>query len=200
MRACICVVVPRHVASCHAVQFHPGDVVRFELDMDAGVCKAFVNGADQGVVFTDLSGLEVFPAVCFYSSGRAASLVKLECATSAGAKYLCDLTENTSASRVHGILGKKRLVAGAEHCAARVAGHLFAMLLCVLCAGPGSAVMCVNGQQTEYGVCTAVPSNGTAGVVYDLEADAVCLPRLSAVGGCVAFIDAVVLAAELGLL
>lgn len=31
----------------------------------------------QGVVFTDLLGLEVFPAVCFYSSSRAVSLVKV---------------------------------------------------------------------------------------------------------------------------
>ncbi len=32
---------------------------------------------DQGVVYTDLLGLEVFPAVCFYSSGRTISLVKV---------------------------------------------------------------------------------------------------------------------------
>lgn len=28
-------------------QIHPSDIVRFELDMDAGNCRAFVNGADQ---------------------------------------------------------------------------------------------------------------------------------------------------------
>lgn len=79
-------------------QIHPNDIIRFEVDMDAGNCRAFVNGADQvcvcaflryvsitdrflttmqGVVFTDLLGLEVFPAVCFYSSSRAVSLVKV---------------------------------------------------------------------------------------------------------------------------
>ena len=31
----------------------------------------------QGIVYTDLLGLEVFPAVCFYSSGRTISLVKV---------------------------------------------------------------------------------------------------------------------------
>jgi hypothetical protein len=28
-------------------QVHPGDVVRFELDMDVGNCRAFVNGVIQ---------------------------------------------------------------------------------------------------------------------------------------------------------
>ena len=37
-----------------------------------------VNDADQGVVFTGLQGLEVFPAVCTYGDRRSVKFSKLE--------------------------------------------------------------------------------------------------------------------------
>jgi hypothetical protein len=43
-----------------------------------------INGADQGVCFTGLSGLELWPAVQFYSSGRVVRFLRLEGVTSAG--------------------------------------------------------------------------------------------------------------------
>jgi len=37
--------------------------VRFELDCEEGTIRCRVNDADQGIVFTGLQGLEVFPVV-----------------------------------------------------------------------------------------------------------------------------------------
>jgi len=141
-------IYQRGVSGSRFAKVHPGDVVRFELDMDVGNCRAFVNGVDQGVVYTDLLGLEVFPAVCFYSSGRTISLVKVEIPTSGLSAYLCELAENSTTSRVHGVVGKKRLL-----------------------AGPGSEPMSVNGATTAYGLCTPVPSDGSTLLSYDLDPD-----------------------------
>lgn len=58
-------------------KIHPNAVVRCELDMDAGTLSFAVNDEEQGVVFDDLSG-EIFPAVCFYGSGRAVRLLRVE--------------------------------------------------------------------------------------------------------------------------
>lgn len=106
----------------------------------------------QGIVYTDLQGLEVFPAVCFYSSGRTISLLKVEIPTSSVSAYLCDLSESTALSRIHGVLGKKRLV-----------------------AGPGSDAISLNGRVTDHGLCTPVPADGSTAVVYELDVEAVCL-------------------------
>lgn len=43
--------------------------------MDVGTCEVFVNGVSQGALFRDLSGMEIYPAVAFYSTGRAAKLI-----------------------------------------------------------------------------------------------------------------------------
>jgi hypothetical protein len=61
-----------------AVKIKKGDVVRCELDMDAGTLSYAINGVDLGVCFTGLSGYELWPAVQFYSSGRVVRLLKLE--------------------------------------------------------------------------------------------------------------------------
>ena len=66
------------------------------------------------------------------------------------AAYLCDLTENPSLSHVHGIVGKKRLL-----------------------AGPGSEPMSLNGVTTAFGLSTPVPNDGSTSLVYDLDADMV---------------------------
>lgn len=57
-----------------------GDTVRFDLDFDEGdgVMRFSVNGKDRGVFFEKLRGLELFPAVCFYSGGRQVSIVSCE--------------------------------------------------------------------------------------------------------------------------
>lgn len=53
---------------------HPDNVVRIEFDADAGTLSYWVNDAPQGVCFRGLAGRELFPAVCFYSTGAAAWL------------------------------------------------------------------------------------------------------------------------------
>ncbi len=55
-----------------------GDIVRFELDCEAGTVRLLVNSVDQGIVFTGLAGLEVFPAVCTYGDRRVVKFLKLE--------------------------------------------------------------------------------------------------------------------------
>ena len=56
-------------------QFHQGDVVKVTFDADAGTLKFAVNGAAQEVGFTGLRGKVLYPAIAFYSGGRAASVV-----------------------------------------------------------------------------------------------------------------------------
>lgn len=56
---------------------HPGDVVQISIDMKEGTMSYKINEADYGVVFTDLLGHEVFPAVSFYGSGKVISILEM---------------------------------------------------------------------------------------------------------------------------
>ena len=58
-------------------RFHKGDAVRFELDMEARECSAWVNDDDQGVIFRDLPSGTMYPACQFYSHDRACSLTAI---------------------------------------------------------------------------------------------------------------------------
>jgi hypothetical protein len=114
-------------------------------------CAAPPPPVGQGVVYTDLQGLEVFPAVCFYSSGRTISLVKVEIPSSGIAAHLCDLPENASVSVVTaGTVGKRRLL-----------------------AGPGSEAMSVGGVSPAFGLCLPVPSDGSSLLSFDLDPEMV---------------------------
>ena len=131
-------------------KIHPKDIVRFELDMDAGSgeCRAFVNGADQGVIFTGFAGNTVYPAVAFYSSGRAISLVSVQIPTGVKRAFLADLPESLENSQVHGALSKGKALS------------------------PGSSrTMLLGGVAAEHGLATPVPSDGCTSVVYKLTAD-----------------------------
>jgi hypothetical protein len=77
---------------------------------------------------------------------------QVEIPTVGVAAYLCDVPENAAASRIHGTMGKKRLV-----------------------AGPGSAAMSLAGTTTAFGISTPVPNDGSAAVVYDLDPELVCV-------------------------
>nr|CCA25867.1 HECT E3 ubiquitin ligase putative [Albugo laibachii Nc14] len=57
---------------------HPGDVVQINVDLKEGTMSYKINEADYGVVFTDLLGHEVFPAVSFYGSGKVISLLEMK--------------------------------------------------------------------------------------------------------------------------
>jgi hypothetical protein len=61
-------------------KFHEGETVRFELDMDeaGGVCRGWVNGEEQGILFKDLrSHGTIYPCAQFYSSSRACKITKV---------------------------------------------------------------------------------------------------------------------------
>ena len=65
-------------------QIHPNDQIRFEFDADAGTLVVFVNGVSQGVCFSGLKDVELFPAIGFYSSDRTASIVSVTVTAPAG--------------------------------------------------------------------------------------------------------------------
>lgn len=46
--------------------------------MDAGTLSMRIEDRDRGVIFKDLNGFEVWPAVCFYSSGRTIEILRME--------------------------------------------------------------------------------------------------------------------------
>lgn len=58
-------------------KIHPGDTVRIEVDMDEGTMRYFVNGEDQGVCFTGISGT-IYPACGFYSNNKQISITRFE--------------------------------------------------------------------------------------------------------------------------
>eukprot|EP00941_MAST-03F_sp_MAST-3F-sp1_P000038 g38.t1 len=73
-------------------RIYKGDIVRCELDMDEGTLQYLINGEDQGIAFTNMNQFgEVFPAVAFYSSGRAVRLLKVECMGARLPKFLIDM-------------------------------------------------------------------------------------------------------------
>jgi len=55
---------------------HPGAIVQCRYDPSAGTLSYAVDGAEVGVCFTGLRGKKLFPAVGFYSSDRAVTLVR----------------------------------------------------------------------------------------------------------------------------
>eukprot|EP00940_MAST-03C_sp_MAST-3C-sp2_P000395 g395.t1 len=82
-------------------KINKGDTVRCELDMDAGTLRYFVEGEDQGIVFTNMKDYgTVYPAVAFYSKDRAVRLLSVECTSQEEPSYLCDLKyESVSCGR-----------------------------------------------------------------------------------------------------
>ena len=58
-------------------KYHPGDVVRMDLDMGAGTLAFAVNGAVQPYVFTGVKG-PVTPVVMFYSASKTVELMSFK--------------------------------------------------------------------------------------------------------------------------
>ena len=83
-------------SSSGATKIKKGDIVRCDLDMDAGTLSFTINGADQGVCFSGLTGYELWPAVQFYSSGRIVRFLKLEGNVSSGVSRVSVLSVVTS--------------------------------------------------------------------------------------------------------
>lgn len=60
------------------VKIKKNDIVRFELDMDAGTLSLFINDKAKGVKFRNLQGHAIWPCVQFYSSNRQVRILRLE--------------------------------------------------------------------------------------------------------------------------
>ncbi|GMF34709.1 unnamed protein product [Phytophthora fragariaefolia] len=133
---------------------HPGDIVQVDVDMSEGTLAYKINGTDYGVVFTDLAGLEVHPAVSFYGSGKVITLLgvtKWDCTSSGPADvdpiFISTLREYHF-SVGYGTLGKGNQLGYASN-------------------GDCQTVH-VNGEAKQRCLSTHPPSQGDAYVIYDL--------------------------------
>jgi len=69
----------RHrAASSNRARVNQGEIVALHWDGVAGTIRYFINGADQGIVFNNLSSATIYPAVGTYISDRSAKLVRAE--------------------------------------------------------------------------------------------------------------------------
>lgn len=67
----------------------PNSTVRFNFDAASGLVEVFLDGASQGVCFTGLAGMTVYPAIATYLSNRSGRLLRVE--------RNCDFTIGTAA-------------------------------------------------------------------------------------------------------
>ncbi|ETM42109.1 hypothetical protein L914_12188 [Phytophthora nicotianae] len=146
---------------------HPGDIVQVDVDMGEGTLAYKINGTDYGVVFTDLVGHEVHPAVSFYGSGKVITLLgvtKWDCASSGPADidpvFLSSMREHHF-SVGYGTLGKgSQLGYASNGDPNNLSGN----------APPtGSTLIHINGEAKQRCLSTHPPSHGDAYVIYDLS-------------------------------
>ncbi|TYZ68588.1 hypothetical protein PybrP1_010076 [[Pythium] brassicae (nom. inval.)] len=156
-----------HKLSRSIGKVHPGDVVQIEVDMTEGTLAYKINDTEYGVVFTDLAGHEVYPAVSFYGSGKVITLLGVHKwddsdASSADVDplYLTSLKEYHY-SVGYGTLGKGNQLGYASDADART-----------LPAGTTTTVNCnpvlIGGETRQRCLSTHPPAQGDAYVMYDL--------------------------------
>ncbi|KAG7382286.1 regulator of chromosome condensation [Phytophthora pseudosyringae] len=146
---------------------HPGDIVQVDVDMGEGTLAYKINGTDYGVVFTDLAGHEVHPAVSFYGSGKVITLLgvtKWDCAGSGPADidpvFLSSMREYHF-SVGYGTLGKGGQLGYASNGDSNASpGNASAT---------GSTSIHINGEAKQRCLSTHPPSHGDAYVIYDLS-------------------------------
>ncbi|KAL3672816.1 hypothetical protein V7S43_002105 [Phytophthora oleae] len=143
---------------------HPGDIVQVDVDMGEGTLAYKINGTDYGVVFTDLAGHEVHPAVSFYGSGKVITLLgvtKWDCSSSGPADidpiFLSSMKEYHF-SVGYGTLGKGNQLGYASN------GDSNTSTLTT-----GSTSIHINGEAKQRCLSTHPPSHGDAYVMYDLS-------------------------------
>ncbi|CAI5744110.1 unnamed protein product [Peronospora destructor] len=147
---------------------HPGDIVQVDVDMSEGTLAYKINGTDYGVVFTDLAGHEVHPAVSFYGSGKVITLLGVtqwDCAGSSPANadsvFLSSMSENHF-SVGYGTLGKGGQLGYASN------GDLSISSGNNIPATGGASIH-INGEAKRRCLSTHPPSHGDAYVIYDLS-------------------------------
>ncbi|KAG3106883.1 hypothetical protein PC121_g23 [Phytophthora cactorum] len=145
---------------------HPGDIVQVDVDMGEGTLAYKINGTDYGVVFTDLAGHEVHPAVSFYGSGKVITLLgvtKWDCASSGPADidpvFLSSMREHHF-SVGYGTLGKGSQLGYASNGDSNTLS---------VNAATGSTSIHINGEAKQRCLSTHPPSHGDAYVIYDLS-------------------------------
>uniref|UniRef100_K3X787 B30.2/SPRY domain-containing protein n=1 Tax=Globisporangium ultimum (strain ATCC 200006 / CBS 805.95 / DAOM BR144) TaxID=431595 RepID=K3X787_GLOUD len=155
-----------HKLSRSIGKVHPGDIVQIEVDMAEGTLAYKINDTDYGVVFTDIAGHEVYPAVSFYGSGKVITLLGVQKwdDSDAGAAdidpvYLSNIKEYHY-SIGYGTFGKGNQLGYASDSDARnlPAGT----------ATPSTSVH-INGEPRQRCLSTHPPSRGEAFVIYDLS-------------------------------
>ncbi|GMF18900.1 unnamed protein product [Phytophthora lilii] len=146
---------------------HPGDIVQVDVDMGEGTLAYKINGTDYGVVFTDLAGHEVHPAVSFYGSGKVITLLgvtKWDCTSSGPADidpiFLSSMREYHF-SVGYGTLGKGSQLGYASN------GDPSTSQTNTTATG-GTSIH-INGEAKQRCLSTHPPSHGDAYVIYDLE-------------------------------
>ncbi|CAH0486993.1 unnamed protein product [Peronospora farinosa] len=147
---------------------HPGDIVQVDVDMSEGTLAYKINDTDYGVVFTDLAGHEVHPAVSFYGSGKVITLLgvtKWDCAGSSPSDtdsvFLSSMSESHF-SVGYGTLGKGGQLGYASNGDPSISsGNNI--------SARGGASIHINGEVKRRCLSTHPPSHGDAYVIYDLS-------------------------------
>ncbi|CAK4812184.1 unnamed protein product [Aphanomyces euteiches] len=160
-----------HKLSRSIGKVHPGDIVQIDVDMTAGTMAYTINSTEYGVVFTDLSGHEVYPAVSFYGSGKVITLLSLHkwgaissqsLSTPNDPIYLSTLPEYEH-SVGHGRLGRGNLLgySGESSSSAATEGNNQA-------TAASTSTISVNGEAKQRSISTHPPARGEAYVSFDL--------------------------------
>lgn len=152
---------------------HPGDIVQIDVDMSEGTLSYQINSTDYGVVFSDLAGYEVYPAVSFYGSGKVITLLGVQKwdnnpSTAGSAEqepvYLANLKESYF-SVGYGTFGKGAHLGYAGNGSADTRRPTPQSSTP---APPGSSLISVQGESKQRSLSTHPPAQGDAHVIYDL--------------------------------
>uniref|UniRef100_M4C5B7 B30.2/SPRY domain-containing protein n=1 Tax=Hyaloperonospora arabidopsidis (strain Emoy2) TaxID=559515 RepID=M4C5B7_HYAAE len=146
---------------------HPGNIVQVDIDMSEGTLAYKINSTDYGVVFTDLAGHKVYPAVSFYGSGKVVTLLEVTKwdystdSANANPVFLSSVTEYQY-SVGYGTLGKGSRLGCSN------SGDLN--------TSPDndtptsrSTLVYINGEAKQSCLSTCPPLHGDAYVIYDLS-------------------------------
>lgn len=154
-----------HKLSRSIGKVHPGDIVQIEVDLTEGTLAYKINDTEYGVVFTDLAGHEVYPAVSFYGSGKVITLLgvqKWDDSDSGAADidpvYLSSIKEYHY-SVGYGTFGKGNQLGYASDADTRT--------IPASSTATNNSVH-ISGEPRQRCLSTHPPSRGDAFVIYDL--------------------------------
>ncbi|KAF0690354.1 hypothetical protein As57867_018179, partial [Aphanomyces stellatus] len=157
-----------HKLSRSIGKVHPGDVVQIDVDMNVGTMSYTINATEYGVVFSDLSGHEVYPAVSFYGSGKVITLLSLHKwgnaanpATTTDPTFLSTLPEYEHCVG-HGRFGRGNLLGYTGETGGGSGNDSGSS------SNAPSTTITVRGESKQRSLSTHPPARGEAFVTYDL--------------------------------